>query len=397
MNTVQQYGSECIDCTDTIKIIAKETAKKKNPQDGLVIVVSAMGSIAESIMTNAGNIAENMVREDPHAMFSAGERQTAALMAVALEEAGLNAQVVTDIRGRSLEAKDHEESAVEIDTGKIEKLLDEGTIVVVTGSQGIGDHELKDMDRRCGASSTAVVIAAQLGCECELYGNAEGIHSVDPAVCPGSKILKTSCYEEVMEMVLLGEANLESRALELAGMYNVKLHIKKPFNNGGTKIMSRNLIVEPKVVSGVKVAGNIVIYTLRNINNNGRAVAELFDVLRDIDINIDMISQHNDGEGKCTVAFSCTGNQTEKMENALKSNPRLQGIEVSKQEDLSMVSIIGVGMASHSGVAGKVFNVLAEAGIPYYNITTSEISISVALDSENSSAAVVALGEAFRL
>ena len=142
MNTVQQYGSECIDCTDTIKIIAEETTKKKNPQDGLVIVVSAMGSIAESIMTNAGNIAENMVQEDPDALFSAGERQTAALMAVALEEAGLNAQVVTDIRGRSLEAKDHEESTVEIDTGKIEKLLDEGTIVVVTGSQGIGDHEL---------------------------------------------------------------------------------------------------------------------------------------------------------------------------------------------------------------------------------------------------------------
>jgi len=397
MNSVRKYGGECIDSIDGIRRIAERTAKEKKPEEGLVIVVSAMSSIAEDIMKSAGSISENITREDLDALFSAGEQQTAALMAVALREAGVDAAVITDIRGSSLEAKEYAENIIEIDTETIEELLDKGKVPVVAGFQGIGDYDVRDVEGRYGAASTAVAVAAQLGWECELYGNIDGIHTIDTSACPDSKVLETLSYEEVMEMILLGRSDLESRALELASIYNVKLHIGKPFNNGGTTVMSQNLIVEPMVVSGVRVSGNIVIYTLKNINNNGKAVAELFDVLRDIDINIDMISQHNEGEGKCTVAFSCDRNQTGKMEKALKSNPVLKGIDVAKQEDLSMVSIVGVGMASHSGVASKVFDVLAEAGITYYDVTTSEISISVTVDSGSSSAAVVALGEAFKL
>ena len=397
MNIVRKYGGACIDTVEKICDLAEQTAKEKTPDDRLVIVMAAMNDTSKAIMDMARQISQNISEKDLDTLFSAGEQQAAALMSVALEEEGLEVKTVFDIKGNSIKDREYAENLTEIDTDEIESALSAGKTVVVSGFQGIGEYDQKDTYGRNGAASTAVAIAAQLGCGCELYGDADGIYTMDPQICPQAKIIKKLSYEEVMEMILLGENPLESRAIELASTYDVELRIDKPFGKGGTRIMSQNLIVESTPVSGVSISENAVIYTLKGISNKGDAVAALFDALGNLDINIDMISQQSESKGTCTVSFSCEASQAAGLEDSFNNIPSLDGIDVSKQDGLSMVSIVGVGMASHTGVASKVFSVLASEGIEHYQITTSEISISVTVDRENRGKAVVALGEAFNL
>lgn len=150
-------------------------------------------------------------------------------------------------------------------------------------------------------------------------------------------------------------------------------------------------------VTGISISDNCVIYTLKGIKNDGKAAAEMFELLGELDINIDMISQYIAGDEECVISFSCTEGQVDAMDKAVAENPVFEDLSVEKQDHLAMISVVGVGMASHSGVASTVFSVLANEGIKYYQITTSEISISVTIDKSNKGKAVVALGEAFNL
>lgn len=161
--------------------------------------------------------------------------------------------------------------------------------------------------------------------------------------------------------------------------------------------MNQNLIVESMPVTGISISENVVIYTLRGIENDGSAVADLFELLGQTDVNIDMISQQVAGDGTCTVSFSCDAKEAETLDQAIAGNAMLSALDTSKQDGLVLISLVGAGMASRSGVASTVFSVLAKEGIRYYQITTSEISISVTVDKENKGKAVIALGEAFNL
>ena len=203
-----------------------------------------------------------------------------------------------------------------------------------------------------------------------------------------------------MELIVLGNIDLEGRAIELAKKYNVELYIgdmKSADKSGGTHIMNQNLIVESMPVTGISISENVVIYTLRGIENDGSAVADLFELLGQTDVNIDMISQQVAGDGTCTVSFSCDAKEAETLDQAIAGNAMLSALDTSKQDGLVLISLVGAGMASRSGVASTVFSVLAKEGIRYYQITTSEISISVTVDKENKGKAVIALGEAFNL
>lgn len=402
MNLVKQYGGRSIDTLEKIQAIAKKTAVTREPGDGLVIVTGAMAGLAENIMKMANKISSDIAKPELDTLFAAGEQETAALMTIALREAGVDAVTITELRGRSLDLKDniYDSNTIEIDTEAVEALLDEGNVIVVAGFQGIGDYAAKDLSGRSGASSTAVAIAAQLGCPCELYGDIDAIHTADPEIYPKAKAVGKISYEELMEMVELGDIKLEGRAIELASKYNVEVFIGDPTkedSTGGTYIMNQNLIVESMPVTGISISENCVIYTLKGIRNDGAAVADMFELLSRLDINIDMISQQIAGDGTCNVVFSCDERQSAALDKALAENQTLSAINTEKQSGLALISLVGTGMASHSGVAGKVFTVLANEGIRYYQITTSEISISVTVDNSNKGKAVIALGEAFNL
>lgn len=401
MNIVRKYGGACIDSIEKIQAIAEMTADTR-PDGGLVIVTGSMAGLSEAVMEKANKLSSSIARSELDTLFAASEQETAALMTIALREQGLDAVTITELRGRSLDLRDniYDNNAIEIDTEELERLLDEGKVIVVAGFQGIGDYSAVDTDGRYGAASTAVAIAAQLGCSCELYGTVSSITTIDRTFYPAAKTIKRISYSELMELLALGKLEIEGRAIELANKYNVKLFIgdiEDTNRSGGTYIMNQNLIVENMPVTGISISENCVIYTLRGIRNDGSQVAGLFELLGKLDINIDMITQQFADDGSCTVSFSCERDQSTALDAAVASDELLSQLEVQKQDDLVLLSIVGVGMASHSGVASRVFSVLAAEGISYYQITTSEISISVTVDKADKGRAVVALGEAFNL
>lgn len=402
MNLVQKYGGESIDSLQKVRDIAQNVAAAKKPGDGLVIVTGAMTGLTENIINMANAISNNIARAELDTFFAAGEQETAALMTTALREQGIDAVTVTQLRGRSLDLNDnvYDSNTIEIDTEELERLLSEDKVIVVAGFQGIGDYDADDVTGRYGAASTAVAIAAQLGCPCQLYGSVNEFYTAAPEVYPNAHVLKKISYEEAMELIVLGNIDLEGRAIELAKKYNVELYIgdmKSADKSGGTHIMNQNLIVESMPVTGISISENVVIYTLRGIENDGSAVADLFELLGQTDVNIDMISQQVAGDGTCTVSFSCDAKEAETLDQAIAGNAMLSALDTSKQDGLVLISLVGAGMASRSGVASTVFSVLAKEGIRYYQITTSEISISVTVDKENKGKAVIALGEAFNL
>ena len=402
MNLVQKYGGQSIDSLQKVREIAQNVAVTRKPGDGLVIVTGAMTGLTENIINMANAISGDIARAELDTLFAAGEQETAALMTIALREAGVDAVTITQLKGRSLDLSDsiYDNNTIEIDTEELERLLAEDKVIVVAGFQGIGDYDAEDVTGRYGAASTAVAIAAQLGWPCQLYGTVNELYTADPDIYPQANVIKKVGYEEVMELIILGNIDLEGRAIELANQYNVELYIgdmKSADKSGGTHIMNQNLIVESMPVTGISISENVVIYTLRGIENDGSAVANLFELLGQVDVNIDMISQQIAGDGTCTVSFSCDEAEAEVLDKAIADNAMLSALDTAKQEGLVLISLVGAGMASRSGVASTVFSVLANEGIRYYQITTSEISISVTVDRENKGKAVIALGEAFNL
>ena len=199
---------------------------------------------------------------------------------------------------------------------------------------------------------------------------------------------------------MLGEGDLEADAIELAHMLDVKIYVGPAFEEektGGTFIVNRNLIVGEAAVSGISTFDDVVIYTIKGIPSKGEEIAELFELLGDLKVNLNVVAQQPYQGDTSVVSFSCEHDDIKRIDEALAINARFNTLETEKKEDICMISLVGVGMATHTGVAGKVFATLAEQGIPHYNITTSEISISATINEADKSQAIVSLAEAFGL
>lgn len=400
MKLVQKYGGCYLTNMDDINRIAEHVSRTRRITDGLVIVVAAMHEIAERMIERAEQFGENINESELDSLFSACELETAALMTGALEREGISAVSVADIKGHSLDIVDIDRGRHEIVIDEINKVLEQGKVAVVAGFQGIGEFAMSDRRGRYGAAATAVAVAAGIGCDCELYGNTKGIYTADPSLARSGRVIRRISYDEAMEMTMLGDNDLESRAIEIGKSMNVQIYVGAAFEtekNGGTFIVNRNVIVEEAAVSGISVYDNILIYTLKGLSVSGDMVAELFETLGDLGVNIDVISQQTCSPNSCAVSFSCNTEDEELIDKAFEGNFRFRDLDIAKKGDICLVSLVGAGMASHVGVAGKVFGTLAREGIRHYNITTSEISISAAVDSDRKAEAVVALSEAFAL
>lgn len=392
MNVVQKYSGHSIDSIADIKALAEFIAENRADGDKLVIVAGAMASTNERLEALAFQAGEMVPLEEMEALLTTGEQQTAALLAIALNNAGVPAASVNGMQSSYISNEFQTGARIqEFETEKVKRVLDEGMVAVVAGSQGLGAY----------GDVTAVAIAADLGWPCEMYGDADCLYTVDPEVYEDAKPLKTITYEEMMELAYHGSDVLETRSVELAKKYDVQLFFGKAMESDkskGTYIMNReNLLVEEMPITGMSIQEDVVIFTLRDISNDGPAVAEAFRMLAEMGINVDMISQQSTGENTCSVSFSCTAEQGDELATAVQSNEIFDGATVDMEEGLALISLVGVGMASHSGVAGSVFNVLAVNGISFYHITTSEISISVTVDMENKINAAIALSKAFDL
>lgn len=402
MNVVQKYSGRCIDSVEKIQAIAKFVSETKKESDGLVIVASAMGRTTERLTRMAQEMGEEVPKRELDALLATGEQQTVALLAIALNNLGVPAVSMTGYQSGFVTDQYHSHARIkEINTEKVEEIIGQGKVAVVAGFQGLSeDGDLTRLGRG-GSDVTAVAIAAHLGWDCEVYTTADCLYTVDPKIYPQAKTVPSITYEEMMELANLGADKLETRSVELAKKYSVKLFLGKALEKDkskGTYVMNNdNLLVEDMPITGMSIQEDIVIFSLRNIKNDGKTVAECFRILGELDINVDMISQQNMGKDTCTVSFSCTKDQGKKLKEAMESNAAFNGVTVDSEDELAMISLVGVGMATYSGIASRVFSVLAANDIRYYHVTTSEISISVTVDMEWKVKAAIALCQEFNL
>lgn len=407
INIVQKYNGRSLDSMEKIQAVAKHIAEIKKDYDGMVVVASAMGQTTDKLIGMAKQAGDHIPKRELDVLLATGEQQTVALLAIALENLGIEAQSMTGFQSGFVTNKYHTNAKIkEINTERVEEIVGSGKVAVVAGFQGLNeDGDLTTLGRG-GSDMTAVGIAAHLGWDCELYTTTDCMYTVDPDIYPQAKPIKAITYEEMMEVTNLGADKIETRAVEMAKKYNVKLFLGKSLERDkskGTYIMSKemiineNLLVEDMPITGMGIQDEISIFTLRNVPADGKAVAECFSSLGELDINVDMISQQMAADGTCTVSFSCGIEQGKALMAELESKPAFADIQIGREGDLAMISLVGVGMATHSGVASKVFQVLAENDVRYYHITTSEISISVTVEMEQKLKAAIALCRAFHL
>ncbi len=402
MNVVQKYNGGCIDTIDKIKAIAKHIAEIRKEGDGLVIVAGAMGRTTDRLIKMAQEAGDDIPKSEMDALLATGEQQTAALLAISLNNLGVPAASMTGVQTEVI-TNQYFNNAVrkEVDTEKVEEILGQGKVAVVAGFQGADWEGDMTVPGRGGSDVTAVAIAAHLGWPCEVYSEEDCLHTIDPAVYPQARRLPQITYEEMMELANLGVDKLETRSVELAKKYEVELFLGKALERDkskGTYIMNKeNLLVEDMPITGISIQEDVTIFTLKNMKNDGKTVAECFKLLGEMNINVDMISQQSTGKDTCSVSFSCTHQQGRALKKNIDADQAFAGVTVECEEDLAMISLVGVGMATHSGVASKVFSVLAANDIKYYHITTSEISISVTVDMEWKVKAAIALSQAFEL
>ena len=401
MNVVQKYGGTSLESIEKIRAVAKHIASFRNEGDGIVIVASAMGKTTDELITLAKEVSEEVPKRELDALLATGEQKTVALLAIALQNLGVPAVSMTGFQSGFITTDHHSKARIkEINTERTEQFLKEGKVVVLAGFQGISEEGDITTLGRGGSDTTAVAIAAQLGWDCEIYTDVAAIFTTDPKINPNAKKLDRITYEEMMELSSTGAAVLETRSVELAKKYNVKLFIGKSLEGNkrkGTYVMNDSIYIEEMPVTGISISDDCSIYSLRGMENDGVAIAKLFQLLADLHINVDMISKQTYGDNKCTISFSCTDEQARDLDIAIENHDILSEIAVEKQPNLSILSLVGVGMATATGVASKVFSILAKEGIIYYQITTSEISISVTVNRDDKIKAVIALCEAFGL
>lgn len=400
MRIVLKYGGSSVATIEKIQQIADYLIKLKREYKEIVVVASAMGKTTDELIKLAKEITPNPNQRELDSLMSIGEQQTVALMAMALTAKGQKAISLTGYQAGIKTAGVHTKNKIQnISSERIERHLAEGNIVLVTGFQGINEAGDITTLGRGGSDTSAVALAVALKCECRIYTDVEGIYSVDPRVYPEAKFLDKISYEEMMEMANLGAGVMETRAVELGKKYNIPIFVGKSLSKtGGTYIMEKNIAMEDKLVTGVSITKEIIVTTISNIPFSSENVAEIFSTIDSCGLNINMITQNINKYMKVEISFSCQASEKYLLEQVTeKIKGRFSTCEIELNENLGMISIVGVGMINNSGIAGKFFSVLSKNGVNFYQVTTSEISISCSIDRENIQRAVEAVGREFSL
>lgn len=400
MRIVQKYGGTSVGTIEKIQNIARHLTKLKKAGNDLVVVVSAMGKMTDELIAKAKALNPNPNRRELDRLMSTGEQQSIALLTIALHAEGIDAISLTGLQAGIVTEGIHTKAKIKnIDANRIEEHLNEGKVVIVAGFQGYNkDGDVTTLGRG-GSDTSAVALAAALKCRCEIYTDVDGIYSVDPRAYAPAKKLDNISYEEMMEMSNLGAGVMEVRAVELGKKYGVEIYVARSLGDvPGTFIKERDENMEAKVITGLSINDNILMVGIKNIPNNPQDVALIFEELGKAHVNVDMISQSLLGKEILDLSFTCPLTEEDLFDSAISLiKEKLTQIDVTKKSTLIKISLVGIGMMSHSGVAATVFQAFAKEDIRFYQVTTSEISISYTIDKENREKAVNALAKEFNL
>lgn len=398
MLIVQKYGGTSVGTLERIDEVAKRVAKTKQNCNKLVVVVSAMSGVTNELIDFANHFSKNPSGREMDMLLSSGERVTSSLLAIALNEMGLKAIAFSGRNAGIITDNIHTKARIEhIDTQNITKALDEGYIVVVAGFQGIDKDGNVTTLGRGGSDLSAVALAGALNANlCEIYTDVDGVYTTDPRIEPKAKKLDKISYEEMLELASLGAKVLQNRSVELAKKLNVKLVTRSSFNENEGTIITKEENMEQALVSGIALDKNQARVTLRQIEDKPGIAAEIFGTLANENINVDMIIQNVGLDGATNLGFTVPQNE---LELATKAMKKVLGEDANIETDSAVVkvSVVGVGMKSHSGVASAAFKALANENINIQMISTSEIKISVIVHEKYGELAVRVLHEVYKL
>ncbi len=400
MLIVQKYGGTSVGDLDKIANVAKKVAKTKKEGNSIIVVVSAMSGETNKLIGYAKHFSKIPAKREMDMLLSSGERVTASLLSIALQEMGINAVAMTGRQAGIVTNSSHTTARIEaIETKYMQKEIDSGKVIVVAGFQGVSEDGIVTTLGRGGSDLSAVAIAGALNADvCEIYSDVDGIYTTDPRIEPKAKKLDMISYDEMLELASLGAKVLQNRSVELAKKLNVKLYAKSTFdeNSTGTLITEEENIMEKPIVSGIALDKNQARVSIMGVVDRPGIAGEIFEALAKGDINVDMIIQTTGHNSQTNMDFTVPENELEETKSVMdKLSNDYSSVEYDKA--VVKVSIVGVGMKSHSGVASTAFKTLANENINIMMISTSEIKISMIVEDKYSELVVKALHSAYEL
>ncbi len=401
MLIVQKYGGTSVGSPERIQNVAKRVCRTKEEGHDVVVVVSAMSGETDKLINLAAQVSDNPDPREMDMLVSTGERVTISLLAMALQALGCKAQSFTGRQAGIISDGVHTSARIEKITGeRLREALKEGKIAVVAGFQGINEKSDVTTLGRGGSDLTAVAVAAALKADyCEIYTDVDGVYTTDPNMVPQARKLDKISYDEMLEMASLGAKVLQARSVEFAKKYNVPVRVLSSFNdNPGTLVTKEDSDMEKVVVSGVAYDKNQMKVTVAGVPDKPGVAAKIFGEISGNNVVVDMIIQNISEGGLTDMSFTVPKTDSKKIMDVMKKVVAEIGAKgVSIKEDIAKVSIVGVGMRSHSGVAAKMFSTLAKEGINIMMISTSEIKISCVIEAKYTELAVRVLHEAFEM
>jgi len=398
---VQKYGGTSVGDVARIRNVARKIEKYKKEGHDVVVVVSAMSGTTDKLIKLAGEASELPSEREMDVLLSTGEQITIALLAMVLVDMGVPAQSMTggQVKIRTDSAYTRARIA-DVETEGVQKALAEGKVVIVAGFQGIDPEDNITTLGRGGSDTSAVAVAAALKADvCEIYTDVDGVYTTDPNICDKARKLNRISYDEMLELASVGAKVLQIRSVEFAKKYNVPIHVRSSFSDvEGTWVSGEDENMEEVVVAGVAYNRNEAKISVRGVPDKPGIAAKIFGSLADSGIVVDMIVQDVGERERASMTFTVPKTDLKKAMAVIKPvAEELEAPDFSADTSISKVSIVGVGMRSHAGVAAKMFQVLARENINVLMISTSEIKVSCIIEDKYTELAVRVLHDAFGL
>jgi len=398
---VQKFGGTSMGSLESIRLVADRVLQEKARGNSVVVVVSAMAGETDRLILLAKELVPEPGERELDFVVSTGEQVSAGLLSALLNSMGQPAVPLTGWQAGIKTDKAHTKARIlDIDTTRIATHLEKGEVVVVTGFQGVTENGEITTLGRGGSDTTAVALAAALKADrCDIYTDVEGVYTADPRIVPEARMIKVLSYEEMLELASLGAKVLQIRSVEFAMKYRVPLRVRSTFTGGeGTLIKEEDETMERVIVRGVAHNSNEARITIEKVPDRPGIAAKVFNALALANIPVDMIVQNVSVDGYTDISFTVEKTDAERAERITRGVAGEIGAKgVIRDDRIAKVSVVGLGMRSHAGVASKVFETLARYGINIIMISTSEIKISCVIDEKFTELAVRVLHEAFNL
>jgi len=398
---VQKYGGTSVADIEHINNVAARVQKAFDQGDKIVVVLSAMSGVTDHLIALAKQASDSPDKRELDLLLATGEQTTAALLSMVLKSKGYKAKSFLGFQAGILTNKVSGKARIlDIDCKNLKQAVENGNIAVVAGFQGADEDGAITTLGRGGSDTSAVAIASSLKADvCEIFTDVDGVYTTDPRICSSARKIDRISYEEMLEMAILGAKVLQIRSVEFAKKYNVPVHVRSSFNEEeGTMVVNETKDMESVIVSGITCDMNESRITLKKVPDQPGVSAKLFTPLAEAEISVDMIIQNTRSGGETDLTFTVTKDDFEKArEISHKVAKEMGAIEIVTAEEIAKVSVIGLGMKSHSGVAATMFQALADENINIRLISTSEIRISCVILAKYAELAVRTLHSAFNL